>query len=158
MGVWATTSEVGTYTGVTVTDSALAMAEADIEVYANRSPAASAGMGARDLRSLMLATCYQAAWRHQQVGVVGRQSVQTMSQDGMSVGYASEWQVTLAPMAARALKNLSWKSGRTQRTPNVRYPRGLGEYEASRGGALNPSFLDETFDANSDWHDLEGWG
>jgi hypothetical protein len=153
VGDWATTGDVETYTGVAVTDAALAMAEADVVVYANRSPEASAGMSTRDLYWMKMACCYQAAWRSSQVGVAGRQSVASMSQDGMSVTYGKEWQAVLGPMAARSLKNLSWMGSRTLRTPNVRYPRGLGEWEAS-GGVVNGDFLDESTDEATHWQSM----
>lgn len=153
MATWATTADVLTYTGKTVTDADLTLAETDVSVYANRAPSASAGMGARDLYWLKLACCYQASWRDGQVDVDSRQSVTSVSQDGVSVTYRAEWQVRLGPMAARAMKNLSWKAGRTQRTPNVRYPLGLGEYTAYDGD-YQPGFLDESFDEAAAWNPL----
>jgi hypothetical protein len=148
---WATTDDVTTYTGATVTDAVLTAADTDITVYANRTESASAGMSARDLHWLRLATCYQAAWRAQQVNVEGRQGVQAFSQDGMSVQYRAEHQVVLAPMAARSLKNLSWKADRTSRVPNVQVPRGLGDVEA---GGVEAWFLDESHDEASQWNPL----
>ena len=152
---WAQTTDVSDITGVTVTSGELALAEADICTYANRSPDASAGMAARDLYWLKVATCYQAAWRDSQVQVSGRQSARAISQGGaggQSVSYTAGWEVVLAPMAARALRNLSWKADRTLRTPNVRYPRGLGEWGA--GAGVGYRFLDEGYDQAHDWHEM----
>lgn len=148
---WATTTDVTTYTGETVTLAQLTAADTDITVYANRTESASAGMNARDLHWLKLATCYQAAWRARQVGVVGRQGVQSFSQDGLSVTYRAEHQVVLAPMAARSLRNLSWKGDRTSLTPNIRVPRGLGMWEA---GEVEAEFLHEAYDTSGDWQPL----
>ena len=148
---WATTTDVATYTGATVADGVLTAADTDITVYANRTESASAGMSKRDLHWLKLATCYQAAWRAQQTGVSGRQGVQSFAQDGLAVTYRAEHQVTLAPMAARALKNLSWKADRTSRVPNIAVPRGLGDWVVGEAAA---GFLEETFDESADWKSL----
>jgi hypothetical protein len=152
---WATIADVESVTGQTVTAANLAAADSDICVYAERAPSASAGMGPRDLYWLQVATSYQAVWRTGQVDVDTRQSVGSFSQDGIAVDYGGkEWRVNLAPMAARALKNLSWKGTRTSRTPNVRYPLGLGEWEASRATAAQLGFLDESYDEASSWRPL----
>ena len=44
----------------------------------------------------------------------------------MSVTSSAEWAKYLGPMAARSLKNLSWKGSKTIATPNARVPRGPG--------------------------------
>jgi hypothetical protein len=151
---WATTTDVSDVTGVTVTASALTYAESDICVFANRSPDASANMSVRDLYWMKMATCYQAAWRDSQVKVEGRQGLRSMSQSGQSVDYQAEWQVTLGPMAARSLRNLSWKADRTKRTPNIRYPRGLGQLDAMVAG-VGYKFLDESYDEANVWVEME---
>lgn len=151
--MWATTADVTELLGETVTDANMAKANTDLAPFLNRGPAASAGMGPRDLYWAKLAACYQAVWRTGQVDVDTRQSVKSFSQDGLSVDYGdSEWKVVLAPMAARSLRNLSWKGTRTDRTPNVSYPTGLGD-AAVRGRAI-VGFLDESFDEHSDWSPL----
>jgi len=155
MGTWASTDDVLDVTGMTVTSADLALAEADVCTFANRSPDASAGMSERDLYWLKLATCYQVSWRDSQVQVAGRQSVGSMSTGGaggQSVTYRAGWEVVLAPMAARAIRNLSWKADRTQRTPNIRYPRGLGQWESLTG--VGYRFLDEAYDEAGDWREL----
>jgi hypothetical protein len=144
---WATTTEVADMTGVTVDATDLAQAQAVIEIYANRTYDATDGFTARDLAWLTRAVCWQAAWQSQQYGYASRQSASQVSQDGLSVQRDAGSDVTLAPLAARALKNLSWKGARTLRTPRVELPRGL-----SVAGA---NFLDEAFDeSSSGWEPL----
>lgn len=143
--VWATSDDVVELLGASATAAKLARANADVTVYANRSPAASAGMRERDLYWLRMATCYQAVWLDEQVSVDARQSVDSMSQDGMSVNYAGgEWKVVLAPMAGRTLRNLSWKATRTERP-------GIDVLAVAMG------FLRESFDDDHEWEPLE-WG
>lgn len=121
---WATAANVLAITGKTVTDSDALMASAVIDIYANRTEDASAGMSPRDLGWLMRACAFQAAWMPTQPGYLQRNSYAEITQDGMQIVYGKEWQVSLAPLAARALKNLSWKASRTQRLVSVRVPTG----------------------------------
>ena len=57
-------------------------------------------------------------------------------------------------MAARSLRNLSWKADRTKRTPNIRYPRGLGQLDVMNGG-VGYKFLDESYDEANSWIGME---
>lgn len=146
---WASISDVQSATGKTVTSDQLAQADAVVTIYCNRTPDASASIGARDLYWLKQAVCWQAAWQIQKPGYDQRDNAQSVMQDGLQVERETEHSVTLAPLAARSLKNLSWKASRTVRTPNVRVPLGLG---------LAPDFLLESSDSRSEWQPLEGVG
>lgn len=124
-GAWATVSDVLAATGVTVTTATLALAQSVVELYANRTYAASDGVTTRDLHWLRMAVCYQAAWQPSQPGyMTATRGVKTYAQDGMSVSHASVAEITLAPLALRALRNLTWwgtrsiagKSGRPPAT------------------------------------------
>ncbi len=143
---WATVGDVSTTTGKTVTTDQLAQAEAVVNIYADRAPSASAAISTRDLYWLQQATCWQAAWQAQKFGYSQRDNAQSLMQDGLQVERETEHSVTLAPLAARSLKNLSWKRNRTVRTPNVRVPLGLGLED----------FTLESSDANSNWQPLSG--
>lgn len=54
------------------------------------------------------AIVFQAAWMIEQYGVLGRQAVSSVSQDGLSVSAPNELTFVLAPLAKRALNNCSW--------------------------------------------------
>lgn len=136
---WATAANVLALTGKTATDAQVAEASAVIDIYANRTEDASASMTARDLGWLQRATAFQAAWMPLQPGYHQRNSYSEITQDGMQIVYGKEWQVSLAPLAARALKNLSWKVSRTERVVNVRVPHGQGD------------FLNEQYDQYDSW-------
>lgn len=123
---WATTTEVKDVTGVTVAAADLAQAQGVIEIYANRTTDATDGLTARDLGWLNRAVCWQAAWQSQQYGYAARESASSVSQDGQSVQRSAGSDLVLAPLAARALKNLSWKCSRTVRQPGVEVPLGYG--------------------------------
>lgn len=147
MGNWATLANVLATTGKTVTEPDLLQAEAVITIYANRTPAASAGMSTRDLFWLQQASCWQTAWQTQQPGYDQVSSLKTLTQDGMQVEYEHEWQISLAPLAARALKNLSWKATRSVRFLPARVPTGR-----------EVDFTLEESDDYTGWMPLEGVG
>jgi len=141
--VWATADDLLSYLGVTLQDPRyLTLANTDITVYANRSYAASAGIGNRDLLALKLATCYQAAWLPSQSDALTRTNVESSTADGESVRFKSDAQQNLAPLALRALKNLSWKGSRT-----------LAIRDASQklGRSQTLDFTSESSDESSDW-------
>lgn len=137
---WATAANVLALTGKTVTDQVVLEASAVIDIYANRTQEASAGMTPRDLGWLMRACTFQAAWMPDQPGFHQRNAVAQMTQDGLQIVYDKEWQVSLAPLAARALKNLSWKTSRTVAVPAITIPMG----EAA-------NFLNEASDRYTEW-------
>jgi hypothetical protein len=145
---YATTADVLSVTGVSATSAQLAQAEAVVTIYANRTPTASASFGQRDLYWLQQATCWQAAWQSQKYGYTQRDNATSLMQDGLQVERDTEHSVTLAPLAARALKNLSWKTNRTIRGSNIHVPLGAGLRD----------FTLESSDAFSDWQPLEGVG
>jgi hypothetical protein len=128
---WASTADVLNVTGTTVTSPQLSAANEVITIYANRTEAASASLASRDLYWLNRAVCWQTVWQMQQPGYDQKSVVASFRQDGLEVNYggtkdneAAEWKVSLAPLAARALKNLSWKAGNTLRTPRISTPVG----------------------------------
>lgn len=123
MATWATTADVLDMTGATVTGTQLNQAEATIVTYANRTPD-TAGLSTRDLYWLKQAVCYQAPWQAGQAGYHQRSNAFRVDTDGLELERDTEHSVTLAPLAARALKNLSWKADHTRRGRNVRYPTG----------------------------------
>lgn len=140
--MWASAAEVLAITGQGVETVDVAVASGVIEIYANRTEAASAGLTTRDLGWLKSATAWQCVWQIDQPGYSARSVASSYSQDGMSVSHSAEWNVALAPLAARALKNLSWKGSRTIRVANVRVPAGLADAR---------DFLNEASDAYSEW-------
>lgn len=122
---WASVADVLSITGRGVEATDVAVANSAIEIYANRTESASAGLAARDLHWLKSAVAWQTVWQMDQPGYESRSVVANYSQDGLTATHNAEWNIALAPLAARALKNLSWKASRTLRVPNVRVPAGL---------------------------------
>jgi hypothetical protein len=123
---WCTGAEATAITGVTVTDAQVQVAQGVIDIYSNRTAAASGVFSARDLGWLKAATAWQAAWQPQQAGYTARSRVSSVSQDGLSVQFADNASQHLAPLADRALRNLSWKGKRTDRGATLgERPRGL---------------------------------
>jgi hypothetical protein len=141
---WASVADVLAITGQGAETVDVAMASSVIDIYANRTEAASAGLHSRDLGWLKSATAWQCVWQKDQPGYSARSVVSSYSQDGVTVSHSAEWQIALAPLAARALKNLSWKGTRTMRVANVRVPAGLAD---------SRDFTNEASDQFSDWRD-----
>lgn len=140
MAYWATAADVLNMTGKTVTEAQVSQAEAVIIIQVNRTPSASAAFSPRDLYWLKSAVCFQAAWMPDQPGYLQRQAADSVSQDGVTVVQTKEWQITLSPVAARAIKNLSWKGARTVR---MKRPSGMD----GRDGR----FLNEQDDQYESW-------
>lgn len=109
MAAWVTEAEAEAITGVNVTATDVANAQGVIEVYAGRTYDDT--FLDRDLRWLKRAVAWQAAWQPQQAGYEARNNATNVEYDTVRVARDTEHSVTLAPLAARALKNLSWKSG-----------------------------------------------
>lgn len=116
-GTWATLAEVYDITTTEVTERQLIDAQRTIDIYAGRTYDLADKLGAKDLYWLKQAVAHQAAWQPGQAGLSTRQQVAGFSQDGLAANYTAEWNISLAPLAARAIKNLSWKGSRTVRTP-----------------------------------------
>jgi hypothetical protein len=146
---WGVTpTDVQNVTGASATAANIAMADSMISTYANRTAAASGGMGARDIFWIQSAICWQARWIPTQPALEGRNQFDSLSQDGMSVQSAAQWAKILAPMAARALKNLSNKGSKTDVVDPVEVPTGTA-------GAAAALFLTDDGDFFSDgWEPL----
>lgn len=143
MGTWAVTvADVNDLTGVTVDDNTVSIAGGIVELYINRTDAASGSMTPRDYTWVRRMVCYQAAWLPGQLGYFERQQASEIIQDGVATrAYGSgqggewrEWAATLAPLAARTMKNLSWKTTRRTGGGVVRIP--------NAGVSGDPFFLD----------------
>jgi hypothetical protein len=140
---WATVADVLAITGQGAEVVDVAVADAVITIYANRTADAIPGLSTRDLYWLKQAVCWQCVWQREQPGYEARSVASSYSQDGLSATHSAEWNISLAPLAARSLKNLSWKGSRTLRTPDVRVPAGF---------AAALAFTNESSDwAGSEW-------
>lgn len=112
VNAWATVQEVSDSTGATVTGAQLAQAQSDIEIFTNRIYADTARIRTRDLHWLGQAVARQAAWIAGQFGLETRLDATQIQQDQVSTTLQGDGLV-LAPMAARALKRVSWMRSRT---------------------------------------------
>lgn len=144
---WATAADVEEIVGRGVDASVLAQANSHICIFANRTPDAADGIGERDLYWLKQAACWQAAWLDQQPAVDGRSAHTSLSQDGLSVTHDAEYQITLAPLAARSLMNLSWKASRS-----------IDVQPVTSGPTWPRDFTNERSDDEHGWLPLEGVG
>jgi hypothetical protein len=144
---WGVTpTDVTNVTGASATAAQIAMADSIVTIVANRSAAASGGMSVRDIMWVQHAICWEARWLAGQAGVEARNQFDSLTQDGLSVQTSAQWAKYLAPLAARALRNLSSKGARTDAVEPISVPTGLG------GAAF---FLTEEGDAfSSGWEEL----
>jgi hypothetical protein len=109
---WASAQDVLNATGVSVTEPRLAQAQSDIEIFSNRIYADTARIRTRDLYWLGRAVARQAAWLVGQFGLETRLDATQIQQDQVSTTLTGDGLV-LAPMAARALRRVSWMRSRT---------------------------------------------
>jgi len=136
---WASVQDVIDATGVSVTDQKLAQAQSDIEIHCGRIYKDTPRIRPRDLYWLGQAVARQAAWIGGQFGLETRLDATQTQQDGVSTTLA-DGGLVLAPMAARALKRVSWMRSRTV---HVRAP------------IEGPGFIGDPLTDASD--DLEAW-
>jgi len=146
---WATAAECADVTGVTPDAATLTLAHSTIRAHVNRSEAAAAAMTVRDLDWLREAVAWQAAWLPYQPGYLARMGAESMSQDGLTVKPNTPADLLLAPLAQRALKNLSWMGTRSLRTTSraTRPAEGGGTQSAT-------AWLNEGADPETGWTPL----
>jgi hypothetical protein len=144
---WGVTpTDVANVTGASAAASDILMADAIVTIVANRSAAASGGMSVRDIMWVQHAICWQARWIPGQPDLHQRSQFDSLTQDGLNVQTRAQWAKYLAPLAARALRNLSSKGARTDAVEPISVPTGLG------GAAF---FLTEEADQfSSGWEEL----
>jgi hypothetical protein len=109
---WANASDVINATGVTVTEQQLAQAQDDIEIATGRIYPDTPRLRTRDLYWLGKAVARQAAWIAGQFGLETRLDASQIQQDGVSTTLQGDGLV-LAPMAARAIRRVSWMRSRS---------------------------------------------
>lgn len=142
-GTWASIAQVYSIAGVEVTEQELNDAQMVVEMHCGRT---AAGMGTdntrlrdTDLGWLRKAVAYQAAWQRNQPGYLERHWVKEVIQDGTNIVYASSGEASnvaflnLGPLAARAIKNLSWMKNRSirLRTPTLGRTIGYIDYKSN---------------------------
>lgn len=113
MTAWASIPDVAAITGITVDAATLAQAQAAIEIYVNRTPDADEAASARDLHWLKQAVCWQSAWLTEQPMYHARSTFEFQIQDGTHLRLNAGHELQLAPLATRAIRNLSWMGNRT---------------------------------------------
>lgn len=144
---WASVNDVYTITGFTPTNAQLATAGAVIDIYVNRTFSASGGMSARDLYWLKQAVAWQTVFEANNPGLAQRSLVTDINQDGLTARYPNEASVILAPLAQRAIRNLSWKGSRTL------LPQKVGE---ARGTGVLVDYTRESTDVLHTWEPIYG--
>jgi hypothetical protein len=103
-------------TNQTVTAQQVMNAQQILNTWTNYTPEVSgANMQPQDLIWLRYALAYQTVWMAQQPGLLFRNAVNDVSQDGVAAHYPDEGAITLAPLARRSIKQLSWKKSRSLR-------------------------------------------
>lgn len=116
---WATIADVTALTGKTVTEPQRNQAAATIAAHTGLiEEVERVDVTDRDRYWLKLATCYQAAWLTAQPDLFERNDVDNAAQDGQSATFRPDAH-TLAPLARRAIKRLSWRGPRPLNMPTM---------------------------------------
>lgn len=107
-------------TGSTLTPIQIQSAQQVLNMFSNYTPESSGfNMQPFDLMWLRYGLAYQAVWMPAQVGLLQRDTVRQMSQDGLSFTLddtqGTDRTMMLAPLALRSLKQLSWQKSRSLR-------------------------------------------
>lgn len=111
---WCTISDVINLTGVSVNTETVTAAQSVIEIFAGTTEEASdaGNISSTNLRLLLHAVAYQAAWLASHPDAFATIDVQSASQDNISYTPAHANAQILAPMAKRCMDRLSWKRHR----------------------------------------------
>ena len=110
---FAEVTEIVAITGVTVEEDARKRAAIVIETVTGLiEDVDRPDITDRDRYYLKLATAFQAAWIHDHPDLYSREDVTSASQDGESVTFRNVDAHTIAPLARKAIKKLSWAGRR----------------------------------------------
>jgi hypothetical protein len=145
LGTWATTQDVLSVSGATVTDAQLLQAQNIIDLFSGRPYTTSEYVNTRDRHWLKLAVAYEAAWIPRQPDLFGRMNFSGLTQDGNTITLRDN-AALLAPMARQALKKVSWLKSRSL---HVQSPF----LDGSAPLSANPSA--EANDAFQDWQPMD---
>lgn len=121
---WATIEDVAAATGVEVPSEVLTQAQAAIDIHARRTYDDAAKTGSRDKYWLKLAVSYQAAWIIAQPDLFQRMNITSLGQNRSITQFGVD-AMTIAPLARKALKCVSWLKSRSLHV-QTSYTDGLG--------------------------------
>jgi hypothetical protein len=141
--MWATTEDVTTLTGVTVTEADRNIAATVIEAKTGVLEGVKRSISDRDLYFLKQAVCYEAVFVAATPDFLERMNLASASQDGQSVTTRNADDLILAPLARMAIKRLSWRG-----------PRGLNIGRAGAGDAQLVDSTSEAYDDSLPWRPL----
>jgi hypothetical protein len=111
--MWATIEEIAEVTGRTVDTNTRRQAAQSIELHTGLIESVPrVDMTRRDAYWLRQAVAYQAAWLVPTSDYLERNDIKQVSQDGNSASGGPDW-MTLAPLARKAIKRLSFRGTRT---------------------------------------------
>ena len=110
---WATPAEAQSITGVVLSQAELDVATNLLDIFVGVVDAARPNLSNRDLRLLMKAESYQAAWMKAQVDLLGRSDATLVSQDGLQYSKGDQDMHILGPLAKASIMRLSWMRTRT---------------------------------------------
>lgn len=132
LNAWATASDVVEITQVEVDDPTIMAAQNIVESVCHRRYK-QVLMRKSDLEWLRKAVSYQAAWMSFQPDLFFRSGTSNTAGDGQSQTLNTKADTYLAPLAGRAIKNLTWMKSRglRVRTPFLDGDRSVGPLDAA---------------------------
>lgn len=106
---FVTPAEVETLTGRTPTADTITLAETVMDIHAGRAQEVWPYLSDADQRTLRYAIAFQAVWLDAHPEAVSSMDVESASQLDQSVTPTDADALTLAPLARRVLRRLSWR-------------------------------------------------
>lgn len=110
---WASEADALAVAGVVIDEATLSRASSIVEVAVGRGEADVDETASADLRRLMLATAYQAAWLAAHPEALTEADAASTSVEGHSQSLRDSAALWLAPLARAALTHLSWMGVRS---------------------------------------------
>lgn len=105
---WCDVADVYKLTGETVDEVVLTQAQGIMDLFSGTTFASRDNIAGRNLRHLLAATAYQAAWMPSHPDIFTHMDVQSIQAGGASATPGGENAQLLAPFALRALRRLTW--------------------------------------------------
>jgi hypothetical protein len=160
---WCTIADVATVTGRTVDAQTRNIAANAVELHIGLIEAVSRPlMSRRDAYWLRQAVAYQAAWITQTPDYLDRNAIASLTQDGESATAGNPDWLTLAPLARKALKRLSFRGPRV--VGAVTNDRGIVDEDATNSyrshrwssvtGGITVDASSSIYDGGESWSGL----
>lgn len=108
LGTWCDIADVKNLTGEVVDEETLKRAQALIDLFSGATFDSRLNLSPRNLRHLMYATAYQAAWINHHPDLFTHMELASIQAGGANATPGHENARVLSPLTIRALRRLTW--------------------------------------------------